>query len=298
MSEGTLSILCADVSGSERLYEKLAASEAAHAIGRYEKRIAQTVEGFHGRLAKCAGSRVLAYFDEAEDALQSAIELQRRTAALPPMSGVALSVRVGVCVGHASNEMRFFDDESSNAAVNLSGLAEPGQVLLSVPKRAKGFQWEGREALSRPEVTLNCGKRTLGVFEIDWRTFGVPKVHVVAAKAAVGGRQLFLHFNGDTLEMSPERPLLSIGRLAGCGLHLRSDRCSRTHARIERRGNNFVLVDQSTNGTFVMPEGGTEHAVRRHELVLSGRGQISFGEPFSVAGSERVDYVLSGPHES
>jgi hypothetical protein len=300
MSEGTLSILCADVSGSERLYEKLAASEAAHAIGRCEKRIAQTVEGFNGRLAKCAGSRVMAYFAEAEDALQSAVEMQRSIAKLPPMSGVALSVRVGVCVGHASNEIRFFDQDTNNAASSLSGMAEPGQVLLSVPKRAKGFEWEGRVARSRPEVSLSCGNRHLGVFEIDWRTFGVSQLKPVAVSEAEADSQLYLHFNGSTIELSDARPLLSIGRLASCGMLLQNTRCSRVHARIERRGDGYVLVDQSTNGTFVLPEGGTEHALRKHEIVLSGRGKISFGVPFSATKNETdnadwAHYVIAGP---
>jgi hypothetical protein len=297
MSKETLSILCADLTGSERLYEKLAPSEAAHAIGRCEKRIVQTLEGFHGRLARCSDSRVLAYFSDAEEALQSAVEIQRRVAGLPPLSGVALEIRVGVCVGHASNEMSFFENKVGNAAVSLSGFAEPGQVLMSVPSRTQGFEWNGVPARSRPEVSLSSGKRKLGVFEIDWRSFGT--AHMKAAPANDEVERLFIHYNGTTTELNATHPLLSIGRLSSCGLILHRSSCSRVHAKIERRGDAYVLIDQSTNGTFVQTEGGEEEFVRKRELLLSGRGKISFGEPFSAAKDEGnnadwVHYVTTG----
>lgn len=293
MAQEFLSILCADISGGEKLFQKLASSEAAHAVGRFEKRMAQTVEGFHGRLARSEGARVMAYFAEAEDALQSAVEIQRRVANLPPMSGVALGVKVGVCVGHAANEMRFFETENaSNAAINLLQFAEPGQVLMSVPKRAKGFSWNDLVAHSHPEFELRSGKRQLGVYELDWRGFTVAQMKPSSANDSVCPLPLYLHFQGRTIELEAGTPDLTIGRLANCGLVLTSEKCSRVHARIVRRGGSYFLIDQSTNGTFVKPKGGNEHRVLKHELALSGRGRISFGQPLSDAGEEYAHYAI------
>lgn len=294
MAEEFLSVLCADLTGYERLFEKLPRSEATHAIGRCEKRIAQTVEGFRGRLAKAAGgTRVMAYFADAENALQSAVEMQRRVSALPPMSGIVLGVRVGVCVGHAANEMRFFgEQDKSNAALSLSQMAAPGQVLMSVPKRAKGFVWNDLAARSHPELQLLSGKRQLGVFELDWRAFSIAQMKPSSANDSVNPLSLFLHLSGQTVELGPERPTLSIGRLSTCGIVLHSEKCSRVHARIIRRGESYFLVDESTNGTFVMPQGGSEHRVLKRELALSGRGRISFGQPIEDAGAECAHYAI------
>jgi len=293
MAEEFLSVLCADVTGDEKLFQKLASSEAAHAVGRFEKRMAQTVEGFHGRLTPSTHSRVMAYFSDAEDALQSAVEMQRRVANLPPLSGVALGVRIGVCVGHAANELRFFEAEGTgNAAVNLSRCAAPGQVLMSVPKRAKGFAWNDLVAHSHPEIQLRSGKRQLGVYELDWRGFSLAQMKPSSANDSIIPLPLYLHFHGQTIELGPNAPELTIGRLATCGLALSSDKCSRIHARIVRRGGSYVLIDQSTNGTFVKPKGGNEHRVLKHELALSGRGRISFGQPLSDAGEEYAHYAI------
>lgn len=293
MAEEYLSILCADVIGGERLFEKLAPSEAAHAVGRCEKRMAQTVAGFHGRLAHRSDTHLMAYFADAEDALQSAVEMQRRIATLPPMSGIALGLRVGVCVGHAANEMRYFAEEGKgNAALNLSQIAAPGQVLMSVPKRAKGFAWNDLVAREHPEIRLMSGKRQLGVFELDWRGFSISQMKPASANDSLHSLPFFLHFNGQTVELGPSRPSLSIGRLSTCSLVLRSDKCSRVHAKIVRRGDTYVLVDESTNGTFVMPQDGGEHRVLKRELALSGRGRISFGQPIADAGDECAHYAI------
>jgi hypothetical protein len=293
MSNEFLSVLCADVTGGERLLERLPASEAAHAVSRFEKRMAQTVEGFRGRLARCAGSRVMAYFSDAEEALQSAVEMQRRVANLPPMSGIALGVRVGVCVGHAANEMRYFEcDSPGNAAVSLSQIAAPGQVLMSVPKRAAGFEWNDIVARSHPEIRLSSGKRQLGVYELEWRDFTASQIKSLSANDADAELPFYLHINGQTVELGPERPSLSIGRLVSCGIVVHGEKCSRVHARIVRRGDEYFLVDESTNGTFITPDGGGEHRVLKHELALSGRGRMAFGQPLADAGEEFAHYAI------
>ena len=58
--------------------------------------------------------------------------------------------------------------------------------------------------------------------------------------------------------------------------------------RIERRRDKFVLIDHSSNGTYVTVQGEPEIVLRREELTLRGRGQVSFGQdPFSRAERNR-----------
>jgi adenylate cyclase len=65
---------------------------------------------------------------------------------------------------------------------------------------------------------------------------------------------------------------------------------SRVHARIEWRRGKFVLIDQSTNGTFVKPQGGQEVYLRREEMPLVGRGCISLGENKHQGGAGLIYY--------
>ena len=66
---------------------------------------------------------------------------------------------------------------------------------------------------------------------------------------------------------------------------------SRIHARIEPRDRDFVLVDCSTNGTFVQTEDEKVTFVRRQSLRLWGEGWLSLGEPLDKATAIRFGHV-------
>ena len=82
-----------------------------------------------------------------------------------------------------------------------------------------------------------------------------------------------------TTELVLDKPNVSIvlGRDAGCNIAVSDRMASRHHARIERRRDKFYLVDQSTNGTYVVFVGEAEIALRREEVMLRGTGRIAFG---------------------
>jgi hypothetical protein len=58
------------------------------------------------------------------------------------------------------------------------------------------------------------------------------------------------------------------------------------HARIERRRDKFVIVDQSSNGTYVTVAGEREILLRREELILRGKGHITFGHANPAGAGE------------
>jgi pSer/pThr/pTyr-binding forkhead associated (FHA) protein len=66
---------------------------------------------------------------------------------------------------------------------------------------------------------------------------------------------------------------------------------SRLHGRIERRADRFYYADLSTNGTYVTHEDGVETVLRRDQVLLRGRGALSFGHSASAPGAEVVTFV-------
>ena len=94
---------------------------------------------------------------------------------------------------------------------------------------------------------------------------------------ASGNRALFAH------PLRPGRTL--IGRSDRCDVALPSDEISRTHCVVEKRGNQWWVVDRSRHGTLVNGTPITAHP-------LEDDDQISFGTytaQFSVASGERTD---------
>ena len=66
------------------------------------------------------------------------------------------------------------------------------------------------------------------------------------------------------------------------GMVVHEEQASRLHCTIERKHDKFVLVDHSTNGTYVTIEGNAEVLVQREEFALTQRGFIALGRPKSV----------------
>ena len=56
--------------------------------------------------------------------------------------------------------------------------------------------------------------------------------------------------------------------------------------------DRFLLVDQSTNGTFVTNQDGKEAFVRRDSIVLQGRGYIGLGKAPDPNAIDAIRYQL------
>jgi diguanylate cyclase (GGDEF)-like protein len=70
---------------------------------------------------------------------------------------------------------------------------------------------------------------------------------------------------------------LLAGRDLACGVHLPHPRVSRRHARLERRGEDWAVVDLgSTNGTFVNGQRVREGPLREADLLAMGDVVLKF----------------------
>jgi class 3 adenylate cyclase len=290
--ERELSVLFADVSGSTRLYEKLGDTEALHAVDRCIKRMERAVEAFRGRVVKTIGDEVMAVFDSAEDAFQSASEMQQRITDLPPVSGVKLAIRLGFHYGPVIEDKADFFGDTVNTAARLAGLAKPGQALTSGETVARLPELLQLSTRDLDQMSVKGKAEGLHVFEVLWQegeelTMKAPSINAAGGKAAAAPvSRLIVRYAGEVLVIDEKRGSLSLGRDAGCDLVIRDKRASRNHGKIERRGDKFVLSDISTNGTFVVFNGEPELFVRREDLVLRGSGRISFA---ASSNSEAAD---------
>jgi pSer/pThr/pTyr-binding forkhead associated (FHA) protein len=65
---------------------------------------------------------------------------------------------------------------------------------------------------------------------------------------------------------------------------------SRMHARIELQRNRFMLIDQSTNGTFLKLKDEDPKLLRRDAIQLEGEGLIGLGQKVSENDPMAVRY--------
>ena len=66
---------------------------------------------------------------------------------------------------------------------------------------------------------------------------------------------------------------------------------TRTAGDLRRYHDKFVLIDHSSNGTWVTVEGKAEITLRREEMILRGRGHVSFGHAFADDPAEVLAFA-------
>ena len=104
--------------------------------------------------------------------------------------------------------------------------------------------------------------------------------------------KLTLSFAGRTIPVDPSRQQVTMGRAEDNDLVVRGNLISRVHARIEKRRNKYFLVDESTNGSFVVTISGDESFVRRDSMELQGEGIIGLGKVAKPGTPLAVHFML------
>jgi hypothetical protein len=122
------------------------------------------------------------------------------------------------------------------------------------------------------------------LFEVLWQKEDATSMLPAIALGAIGSsrerrqtRRLRLRFQGQEIVVDDGRANIAIGRAEENDVVIKGNLISRLHARIELSRNKFLLIDQSTNGTFVTTREGEEAFVRRDSMQLKGEGLIGFG---------------------
>lgn len=292
MSSRDLCLLFADVSGSSRLYEKLGDAEALRAVERCLHRMERATVSQKGRVVKTIGDEIMAVFDTVDEGLHAAVEMEQRIDALPPVSGVKMAVRIGLHWGSALEENGDIFGDTVNTASRLAGLAKGGQILTSAETLAASSHhpFDSREI---DDLAVKGKDVSVRVLEVIWQENAELTMKSASlAPAAPADTRLRLRHGGQELVLGAERPLATLGRDTHCDIVVLDTRASRNHGRIERRRDKFVLVDQSTNGTYVTVLGEPECSVKREESVLRSRGRISFGHSFTDDSGEFLEFEL------
>ncbi|MDQ8022904.1 MAG: FHA domain-containing protein [Moraxellaceae bacterium] len=284
-------VVVAEVTGDSTLVSKLGETEAARARERCLSRAERSIEAHQGQTLKSEGRRLVAVFPRCDTAVLAASDIRDRVAQLPPVSGVSLSVRIGVHCGPNEGETSNPSNEAVEIVNNLASVASPGQILLSgeasmhLPESVRG-QIDTQTQLSvssngydLPIFELKSGTAALREATLRSLPAAAPRVEQPAktAEAAAPRSRLMLRYLNHSFVVSELQPVLLAGREEGNDVVITDRRASRHHARIEWRSGRYVLIDNSTNGTYLVDDSGVEIVLRRGECDLPPRGRVGLG---------------------
>jgi class 3 adenylate cyclase len=283
-----LAVLFADISGSTHLYEKLGNARAAECVALLLNIMRESVLGCAGRVVQTIGDEVLCVFPTASAAAQAAVDMQSRVEMQESVSGQRLQIHIGLQFGPVLEKGQDVFGDCVNVAARMETLAQPSQIIAG---------GECVEALTEPmkaqtraldKLLVKGRQQEVDVYEVLWRqsedlTYMASRAPGLPRQSQV---QLRLRHNGKEVVAGPGRELIRLGRESSSDVVIADRKASREHARIERRRDKFVLIDVSSNGTFVTFHGEPEMTVKREEVLLRGRGSISFGHPYRADPTE------------
>lgn len=297
-AEQELAILFADVVGSTQLYEGLGDVRARDVVQECLEVMRQATEHYGGTVIKTMGDEVLSTFPSADDALHAANQMQQRISSTVRAGADdhPVAIRIGCHYGSVVTEDRDIFGAAVHTANRMTSQAKAGQVLTTSALVSElSPQWK---ALVRQiDVATPRGQSDeVAVFEVLWQpdeaTSMLPAVEV-GAKEPKATLSLHLRFGGQELRLGAgERQSVSMGRADENDVVIKGNLISRVHARIDATRQRFVLVDESTNGTFVQQDDGEEIYVRRDSAVLQGRGIISMGRVAARGTPLAIEYSI------
>ena len=288
----TVTVLFADISGSTTLYAVRGDAVAFQITSRCLALLEQQVTAAQGRVVKRLGDAVLAVFDTAAPAVEAAVEMQRALADPDsPLRQEGLHVRVGISSGAAVLAPDDVFGDVVNVAARLVSLAGADEIVFSETVHATLPDHLRDTAHLIDHLALRNRPDPVPVYRYVW----VPdnQTVMVHKKKRGGAATLELTRGEQRFAVAATSPRLTLGRAADNDLVVAEQAVSRYQAEIALRGDKFVLVDRSTNGTYVHVDGGPTFRVTREEVTLSGSGTIVPGLELDPPIRYRVSHAAT-----
>lgn len=290
-----LVILFADVVGSTRLFELLGDVRARDMVTSCVDVMRRACDQHEGRVIKTMGDEVMAVFPRCDDALDAAAQMQAEIDVHPDLmvEGQRVAIRIGAHYGPVVLEERDVFGAAVHTANRMTSQAKAGQIIVTDTLiRHASEEWRGCARML--DVSVPRGQHgEVGVFEVLWRREEATSMLPAIATLTEQHRpfQIRLRYGEKEITLDDrDRPAITIGRGEENDLVVKGNLVSRLHARIEAGKHRFMLVDQSTNGSFVQTAKGEDAFVRRDSLPLSGRGIIGLGRAPETDSYHTIEY--------
>ena len=275
-----ITVMFADVAGSTSLYEKLGDNQANAVIHDVIDMMSDIIIKNSGKVVKTIGDEVMCRFSKVDNAFITASVIQEMLQNRPRVSGSKIRVRIGMHTGQAllREDGDIFGD-AVNVASRVTAIARGNQIITTketIDGLSPLFQGCCREF---DRIPLKGKTEETVICEVIWEADDATRMSTMInfMDTIPSARRLHLKHQEKELVINPDTPTLTIGRGSQCDLVINSSHASRVHAKIEFHRGKFVIIDQSTNGTFVKNEDGNEVYLRREVLPLMGNGVISLG---------------------
>ena len=288
-----VAIVFADVVGSTQLYDKFGDTKASETVALCLDVMKDATYQFNGTVIKTIGDEVMSTFATVDDAMNAAVMMQSRiTTETRKNDGIPVSIRIGCHFGPVVQEQNDIFGAAVHTANRMTSQAKAKQIVIS------GFTVEQmspelrRQTRQIDVATVRGRLDEVALYELVWQPDEATSMLPTIEWESKGRKasKLLLNFRDQTIEVSDRRKSINIGRADDNDLVVKGNLISRIHAKIEMRRGKFMLIDQSTNGTFLQDVRGKESFVRRDTTELGDEGTIGLGRAEQPGSSLAIYY--------
>ncbi len=292
--QASATVLFADICGSTRLFEKYGDVRARQIEMRVLDTLAAKTGAHGGEVVKTIGDEIMSRFPGAEPAVRAACEMHQAIEDDLELAALNIAVKIGLHHGPVLVENNDMFGDAVNVAARMVSLAKANQIITT------------RETIGQLPAEIERMTRSLGLSRVRGKQEEMEICEVIwqdttcVTQMASSGYQeelrsllfarLVLEYRDRKLELAPAMPTFTIGRGEMSGLVVDRELVSRSHADIEFRQGKFILVDHSTNGTYLLLENGERFFVRREEFNLHDRGIICLGQAVTPNNPDLIRY--------
>lgn len=276
-----VAILFADVVGSTQLYEQYGDIKASETVAHCLDVMKDATHQFNGKVIKTIGDEVMSTFPNVDDAMGAASQMQARLSDNENQGDdhIPVSIRIGCHFGPVVEEQNDIFGSAVHTANRMTSQAKAGQIVIS-GSSVDRMSGEWRAQTRQIDVATVRGRLDeVALFELLWQpeeaTSMLPTIEWENKNRKA--TRLVVSFRGTKVIVNDQNKQINMGRADDNDVVVKGNLISRVHAKVEKRRGKFMLIDQSTNGTFLQNAHGEETFVRRDSAELHGNGIIGLG---------------------
>ena len=290
-------ILFADVAGSTRLFETKGDVEARRLCSMVLDALSVVCQQYGGRVIKTIGDEIMCTIPTALDGVLAARDMQRKMARDINFVRDSLAVRIGLHYGPALEENGDVYGDAVNTAARMASLAKREQIVTTASTITDVVGGKAPETRSLGRARVSGKLLPIEIVDVVWQedTSGMTMVQSAirlgdGPGAAPVKNKLKLRHRGHLIELDENSEPFMMGREASNNLQVEADWVSRTHAQIEFKRGHFMIIDRSTNATYVTIGQDQELRVHRDELHLRKSGSISMGQSAAINTNDLIHF--------
>jgi len=289
-------ILFADISGSSALYKTSGNQNAKQIVDFLLDTLAQIVTANNGKVIKSIGDEIMTCFDDCQDCLKAATEMQLKINSMSQQADLAISIGIGF--GEVICDKQDLFGEAVNDAAYLTQIAQGGQILLNLGVYDQLNELSKIKVSEFDRVIIKGASVESLIYRYFWHEerSNDSETRLMSVDQVVHGLEtvkLELTYKAQTIILTSDQTPFYLGRDGQkCDLKVEAESVSREHCQIKFSRGKFVLCDHSSNGCYITSSNKGEMYIRREEYPLLGKSVLSLGVRAAITPSNVIGVSL------